>query len=469
MPSIDLSYSLLWVALSTAALWFNSGIIHLTLAGTSVVVLSSFDATEALLENRSSIYSDRPNFPMVKDLMGWNFLGIMKYGDEWRANRRLLNQEFTMGDFHAIHGTESVAAHMLLRRLLSHPSGFLSHLRQMVGEVIISAVYGIDTLPVNDPYIALVEDAMKSFSDAMVPGRFLVDSIPILKYVPEWFPGADFKRIAREGRKLAEAVRDVPFSETKRQMASGVSKPCFVVNALRGLESGEIYYDESAVRNTAVNVYLAGADTTVSALSTFFLAMLANPEAQRKAQLEIDLVVGRGNLPDFIHRKAMPYVAAVVKEILRWKNVGPVGVPHSIVDEDEYLGYRIPAGSLVVGNIWAILHDEVMYPDPHVFKPERFLLDGKLNPEVRDLQCAFGFGRRICPGKDMATSSIWITVVSVLAMFNITKEVGKDGQIIEPSYEYEGGMVLAPVPFKCTITPRSQDAINTIQNTSGDI
>lgn len=72
-------------------------------------------------------------------------------------------------------------------------------------------------------------------------------------------------------------------------------------------------------------MYAAGADTTVSALSTFFLAMLANPDAQRKAQLEIDSVVVRGNLPDFDDHDSLPYVAALLKEVLRWKVVLPAG------------------------------------------------------------------------------------------------------------------------------------------------
>ncbi|KAJ7900774.1 hypothetical protein B0H13DRAFT_1622299, partial [Mycena leptocephala] len=102
-------------------------------------------------------------------------------------------------------------------------------------------------------------------------------------------------------------------------------------------------------------------------------------------------------------------------------------------------------------------------------KPERFLLDGKLNPAVKDPQAAFGFGRRICPGRHVATSSIWITIVSVLAMFDITKEVGEDGHTVEPSYEYEDGIICSPVPFKCMITPRSQDTASTIHATSDEI
>ncbi|KAJ7862183.1 cytochrome P450 [Mycena leptocephala] len=458
-----------WEACMQWSKKYNSDIIHLNLAGTSVIVLSSFKATEELLEKRSSIYSDRPTFPMVNDLMGWDFALLQSSGDEWRIHRRLFSQQFNRVASHSFRHTERVAAHALLRRLLRDPGNFLGHIRQMAGEFILSVAYGIDALPVNDPYISLAAKSVESVSNAAVPGRFLVDSLPILKYVPEWFPGAHFKRIAREGKLLSQALRDVPFAEAKRRMTSGASQSCFTVNALRDLESGGQSFEESTVKDVAAIMYAAGADTTVSALSTFILAMLANPEAQRKAQREIDSVVGLGNLPDFSDEEGMPYVAAIVKEVLRWKNVTPFGVPHFLAVDDEYRGYHLPAGSLVIGNTWAILHDEILYPDPYTFKPERFLLDGKLNPAVKDPQAAFGFGRRICPGRHVATSSIWITIVSVLAMFDITKEVGEDGHTVEPSYEYEDGIICSPVPFKCMITPRSQDTANTIHATSDEI
>ncbi|KAJ7127431.1 cytochrome P450 [Mycena crocata] len=80
------------------------------------------------------------------------------------------------------------------------------------------------------------------------------------------------------------------------------------------------------------------------------------------------------------------------------ENVVPLGMPRFLAIEDENKGYRLPAGSIVMGNIWGILHNEAMYPDPYSFKPERFLLDGKLNPDVRDPEAVFGFGRRYCDG-----------------------------------------------------------------------
>lgn len=90
----------------------------------------------------------------------------------------------------------------------------------------------------------------------------------------------------------------------------------------------------------------------------------------------------------------------------------------------------------------AILHDETVYPDPLAFNPDRFMKDGKINPDVRNpAVAAFGFGRRICPGRYMAYDSMWIAIASTLATFNITKAKREDGTPITPSGDYEWGFL----------------------------
>jgi len=283
-------------------------------------------------------------------------------------------------------------------------------------------------------------------------------------------PGADFQRKANTWKKVTRELLEVPFIETKEEMAMGTAPVSFTslsLGTLEGLSQKEYAAQEMTVKGTAANMYAAGSDTTVSALGTFILAMLLNPEAQKKAQAEIDSVVGERHLPDFSDEESLPYVSALVKEVLRWRNVTPIGVPHYLAVEDEYRGYRIPAGSLVIGNTWALLHDEDMYPDPDTFKPERFILDGKRNPLVLDPEMvAFGFGRRVCPGRHLASSSVWITVASMLATFNIEKAVDEEGKIVEPSYEYFPGVISSPLPFRCSIAPRSRQAMDVIQATS---
>ncbi|KAJ7467770.1 cytochrome P450 [Mycena galericulata] len=208
-------------------------------------------------------------------------------------------------------------------------------------------------------------------------------------------------------------------------------------------------------------MYTGGADTTVPALGTFFLAMLASPETQKKGQMKIDTVIDKGHLPDFEDEDSLPYVSTVVKEVLRWRSVTPVAIPHFLPVEDEYKGYRLPAGSIVIPNAWQVdflLTNLTIYP----VQPERFLLDDKPNPAMNYPDAAFGFGRRICPGRHMASSSVWISVVSILATFDITKAVGDDGQVIEPTHEYFPVLINMPPPFKCSIKPRSQKAAELI-------
>jgi cytochrome P450 len=83
----------------------------------------------------------------------------------------------------------------------------------------------------------------------------------------------------------------------------------------------------------------------------------------------------------------------------------------------------------------------VTYPDPFSFRPERFIKDGKIDPDVKDPLAAFGFGRRICPGRHMAQASVWIAAASMLASFDIAKAVNADGSVVEPSGEYTTEML----------------------------
>ncbi|KAJ7664491.1 cytochrome P450 [Mycena polygramma] len=450
---------------------YNSDILHLNLAGTSLIVLSSVESTTALLEKRSSIYSDRARLPMLMELMGWDFnVAMMKYGDEWRAHRRLFNQKFTPKASVKYQPQQLAATQELLRRFLQEPGDCMAHFRHWAGEIIMSVTYGIDVLPSDDPYVTLAHEAAQTLSNAGVPGKYLVDALPILQYVPSWLPGASFKRNAKEWRKLSQRLADVPFEETKRRMELGIARPSFTADSLNGLKDSERnYYTERTVRATAGTMYIGGADTTVSALGSFVLGMLANPEAQRRAQAEIDSVTKGKQLPDFEDQSALPYVSALVKETLRWKNVGPIAIPHYCKVEDEFRGYRIPKNSIVIGNTWAILHDENVYPDPYSFKPERFLLpDGTSNPAVRSPDAAFGYGRRLCPGRHMATASLFITVASILAAFDIKKALDEHGREIEPSYEFDSGFINTPLPFKCLIQPRSKEAEALVRATGHD-
>ena len=100
----------------------------------------------------------------------------------------------------------------------------LPFLCSLVGSVTLSMTYSINVQPYNDPYIKIVEEATEAIVELLIPGAFLVDIIPILKYVPEWFPGAKFQSKAAVMRKHAAIMRNTTFAATEELMVC-VSSP----------------------------------------------------------------------------------------------------------------------------------------------------------------------------------------------------------------------------------------------------
>ena len=94
---------------------------------------------------------------------------------------------------------------------------------------------------------------------------------------------------------------------------------------------------------------------TFSSLQTFFLALSLNPDVLRKAQAQLDAVVGPGRLPEYADRGNLPYITAIVKECLRWHPVLPLGVPHLTTQDMEYRGYFIPAKTILLANAWYVM------------------------------------------------------------------------------------------------------------------
>ena len=86
------------------------------------------------------------------------------------------------------------------------------------------------------------------------------------------------------------------------------------------------------------------------------MAAAKYPDAQRKAQAELDRIIGSGRLLDFSDRNKLPYLNALVKELYRWHIVTPFAIPHRSEAEDVYNGYVIPAGSLILPNLWYVMY-----------------------------------------------------------------------------------------------------------------
>lgn len=309
-----------------------------------------------------------------------------------------------------------------------------------------------------DPLVSIVERMMHEISQAATPLVWSVDIMPLLEYLPEGLPGTSFKKIAREWHSVASKVIGVPYEFACEQMRKGNNRPSYVSSVLKQREASSIEEggpsesNNDDVKHTAATMYAAGADTTVLSIKTLILAMLLFPDVQKKAQKEIDSVIGMDRLPQMSDRESLPYINALVKEGLRWLPVVPMGLAH-VADEDiEFRGYHIPKGSYLLPSIWWFLHDPDTYADPHSFDPDRHLAPRNEPDPSKE---PFGYGRRICPGRFLADETIFITISRLLAAFDITKAVDERGNEIEPKMEITPGLLSHLLDFPYSIKPRN--------------
>ena len=153
---------------------------------------------------------------------------------------------------------------------------------------------------------------------------------------------------------------------------------------------------------------VGGSDTTSSTMTWWTLAMLAYPETQARAHAELDAVVGRARLPTFADYPHLPYIRALVKEVLRWKPPAPMGAPHLSTEDDWYKGMFIPKGTTCITNVWHMNRDpEIFGENTEHFDPGRYLdASGDLAPGISNVKeqghFSYGFGRRNCVGRYMA-------------------------------------------------------------------
>ncbi|KAF8752233.1 cytochrome p450 [Rhizoctonia solani] len=355
-----------------------------------------------LFETRGQIYSDRPVRSMPF-LMGWRDIASFRDNDShFKTFRRHTSIGFSKKAVADYHDSLTKEVHILLQRLLRKSSDLNLELNRFAASFIMKVTYGYSIIGSNDPYILASDEAFRSLIPA-VTESYLVDSYPIIQYLPSWLPGMGFKRMAQEARKYPTKMAREPFEWTKEQIHRGNAAPSLVRRLLEENEDGEI--GEEAIMWTAGSMYAGGAHTTVTAMNNFIAAMMLHPNIAKTLRWQPPASMGE---------------FSVVKRVMITYYKGPE-VSHRARQEDEYRGYRIPANSTIKYNMYAITRDERMFPDAENFIPERFD-KSNLGPkplEPRDF--LFGVGRRVCPGQFVVDASLFLLMANIIATMDIRK------------------------------------------------
>ncbi|KAF8140924.1 cytochrome P450 [Mycena galopus ATCC 62051] len=459
--ALDMPRSHPWITFSD---WREKygGLVYLSALGKSLVILNDPKYAFVILDKKSRISSERPTLVMAGQLVGWDKLpALCPSSHPWPEFRRLLAQFMgsrkKVEEFADVFEVETRA---FLKSTLERPAQWLEHTKRFASAIVIKVGYGYTPLEENDPLLMLANEAMEGFSEMTAVNAFAVDSIPILRLVPSWFPGAGWKIKAKVYRRSLQRMTDHPYEWTKQQVRAGSHVRSFVGDQIER-NTQLTLEEENIIKRSAGGIYSGGADTvrqphpSVAAMECFILAMNLQITEQTKAQEELDTVLGPGVLPTLADRDRLPYCNALFTEVLRRYTFGPIGLPHVTDEDDVHVGYFIPRGSILIPNNWAYFNDPNIYPDPEIFSPERFIVSAsRKTPEQDPRDFLSGFGRR-SPGLGVhfADSSIWLVCASLLATFTV-RPIEVDRVPVLPSTEILDGTICHPIPFKTNIAPR---------------
>ncbi|KAL4967681.1 cytochrome P450 [Aspergillus stella-maris] len=464
-----------WIYFEHLATQYNSPIITFWTGRRPTIWLSDAWTASDLLEKRAAIYSSRPRMVVFAELgAGQSNLVNMYYGDRWRLHRKITHMGVGLQQVRKYRSFQNDESKVVALDLLREPKEYVKHFERYATSVVSIIGFGRRVRDYADPIITEVLAVMQRAAELNVPGNtfpMLMESFPFLAKFPNSIAPWKHGLGGGQGRgrpffyALAEeaAAASSPTSTTavaKEAPPQNYSQTLFTLAPQHKLSKMEI-------SSLAGNLFGAGSDTSSSTLVTFALACCAFPETLKPAWEELDRVVGSARSPDFEDEANLPYVKAFVKEVFRWRSVAVIGgQPHAPIRDDVYKGYFIPAGTWIQGNTWAIHHNSHDFPNPDKFNPNRFLPshpDSRPFPNERGYM-TFGWGRRVCSGQGLAEQGTFITIARLLWGFRIEKVVDDSGRVKEVDiFDYTNGLNMRPNPFKCRITPRSEDIKMTIE------
>ncbi|KZV76226.1 cytochrome P450 [Peniophora sp. CONT] len=439
----------------------HGDVVYLNAAGRPTLILNTQKAAADLLDRRAATYSGRPRLIVGHELMcGGLFFAMEPHNDRWRRQRRVVHEGFNKSAANRFHDAEAEDAVRLATALIKDQSAFRSLYHTYACSIVLSVTYDrpLRGTAEDEALRARIDDFMKRDQAALQVGAHWVELLPCMVYLPSWM--ASWKRDALELYENTTTLFLGLVDDVETRVQKGTARPCLTTTLVEERERFHVSKLEAAW--SAGVMYAAGSDTSSNMLDWWTLAMVAFPDVQKRAQGELDSVVGRDRLPSFADRALLPYAVAVLREVLRWRTGIPFGLPHQADEDGWYEGMFIPKGSIIMANILPCNRDSAVYgDDAELFKPERHLDEqGKLKPAPPATKdhghVSFGFGRRICVGQHVAEDALFIATATLLWAFEFKKARDEHGREIEVDYEgYDSSkLTLRPNHFECSITPR---------------
>uniref|UniRef100_A0A8H7KFH9 Cytochrome P450 n=1 Tax=Bionectria ochroleuca TaxID=29856 RepID=A0A8H7KFH9_BIOOC len=421
-------------------------IFTLKVGSNYLMFINSQRVANEILDKRGARYISRQNLPMPGDVAsGGKRVVFMPYGNLWKWERKLIHEIIGPGNRNVFAPLQDTESRTLLYDYLTQPDLWHQAHARYASSLIMSMVYGRRT-KLGDPNVDRIIDTNNEIMKMFEPGSSLIDAFPFLAYIPlprsiqpwRWWGDSVFEASKRNFIEEYEGLAE--------REAQGKNVTCFMSEFKRLGRDKALDYESTVFLGGSL--IEAGSDTTRVALNQLMAGAALFPDWIQRARKDLDDICGANaeRLPTASDITNLPYVKAISKEVLRW-NISLPEIPHSLIEDDSFEGFNIPAGTSVMWNSWGLHMSSSEYEQPERFWPERFMNDDVDKPIKGHL--AFGTGRRVCPGWTIASNSLHLLIARVVYCFDFHQVSGHPIPVGKP---FDIG---TEKPYEVKITVRS--------------
>ncbi|XP_006366469.1 cytochrome P450 CYP82D47-like [Solanum tuberosum] len=440
-------------------------IFRLKLGVNEVVIVSDHKIVKECFTTNDRAFATRPK-SIGSEILGYNYamFGLGPYGPYWREIRKIVTIEFFSARRikmlqHIKQFEVKSAVKEIYNSSISNLNGVVKmEMKEWFGNLIMNTMvkmlFGVQYKGNEDEQKSKAHKAIRRLFELL--GAFVVaDFLPYLR----WLDIGGHEKAMKETAKEIDFIVEDWLSEhrRKRKLRGNKCKDeddfmdvmlsiCHEDKNIHGFDV------DTTIKATCMIMLSAGTVTTIVTLIWTLSLLLNNYEALKKAQDELDTHIGKNRWVQESDIKNLVYLQAIIKESLRLYSPGPLLLPHESIEDCVVSGYDIPKGTRLLVNVWKLRNDPKIWPNPHEFKPERFLTTHK-NVDVRGNHfelIPFGTGRRICPGTSFALQVVQYVLAILLQGFDIKRP---SDEAIDMSESF-GLTILKASPLEVHPTPR---------------
>ncbi|TKW22402.1 hypothetical protein SEVIR_4G226200v4 [Setaria viridis] len=408
-------------------------LLYLRLGSVPAVAACSPAAAREVLKTHEAAFLDRPKPAAVHRLTyGGQDFSFSAYGPYWRFMKRACVHELLAGRTldRLRHIRREEVARLVASLSRSTAAGgeavdVDAALMGLTGDIVSRMVMSRRWTGEEDGDTEQMRTVVAETAE--LTGTFnLQDYIGVFKHWDVQGIGKRVDAVHRKFDAMMERIltaRDAERRRRREEDGAGEVGAKDVLDMLFDMhedEAAEMRLNRDNIKAFMLDIFAAGTDTTTITVEWALSELINNPSVLRRAQAELDAVVGTSRLADESDVPNLPYLQAIAKETLRLHPTGPLVVRRSM-EPCRVSGYDVPAGATVFVNVWAIGRDpESWGPDPLAFRPERFLEGENAGLDVRGQHfhlIPFGSGRRICPGASLAMLVVQAALAAMVQCF----------------------------------------------------